>query len=184
MSTGLDVAHEAPSPTRSTHGVLKRSVASVLAVLMVSGGAIVLSGGRLGGNAPSGKTGEFAAAFARTTADFQAKTESVKSQAKRSLGKGIDRVTAVYSSMREAIGDARGRYAALRPPSTVSDDYKRFVALLAVQERSIDQVLEAAKAEENEALIRGLQQLAGQMSEWAGIRNDIATRLTGRTATT
>lgn len=164
------------APGRKRRG-LTRTVAVIVIVSMVGGGlAVAAVRQRAAKPDATSATGDprFRAAFETATRDFQKRTEAVKNEARSAVGKGTDKLIAVYGSMGEAIHGAVETYSRLAPPAALKPVMAQLVQNLQAQEKSVADIVSAAEANDGARLIAALQTLAGQMSEWVKTRNQLS----------
>lgn len=154
--------------SRSTGGTSAstRTIALVLAILVIgaiaiAGAAVSLDGGR--SDTPSE---DFSAGYRTITQTYQQRIEATK--ALREKAKEPDDAAAkeTYRAILTATDDARDDYADLDPPDADKDAFAAFVKLLDDQSAQLLGVVSAAEAGDRTAINSGLQEYGRALTQW------------------
>lgn len=121
-----------------------------------------------------GAAGDFAAAFRDVTNDYEAQLGALGG-----LDADADReaLLEAYRGLREIAADARARYAALEPPDDLAPGVEALVDNLDEQVGLLDDLVDAAAADDADAVALHLADLAGLVAEWGQTAGLVLERL-------
>jgi hypothetical protein len=120
---------------------------------------------------------DFARSYRNITEDYRSATTDIQAESSAATGQGLERLLGVYERFGGAVSDALDSYEELDPPSDFEDPFDEMVATLARQEEVLQELIEAARDEDTEAVAQAAGQLTQLTTEWNTARQEVEEKL-------
>ncbi|HEX9766927.1 MAG TPA: hypothetical protein VGA36_09200 [Nitriliruptorales bacterium] len=129
--------------------------------------------------------GGYAGGFDAVTQGFRARSEDLQARVDTSTT-DLTKIVTFYRELRDIAARARVDYGALAPPAAVQSVHQRILQLFDRQVALLDQVIEAAEADDQTALANAVQGLVDLTSDFDQARRQMeqAIRACGAPCTT